>query len=113
MCVSCGCKEYNEDHGDPRNLTIDDFQQAADAAGISVNEVAQNVQDGVRERTPVGAGTATGRGDGSTGQQGRGSETTGTVSGYTGQQPGSTGGQKPMGQEEKPFDEEERTGREF
>ena len=97
MCMSCGCKQYNEDHGDPRNLTMDDLQQAADAAGISVDEAARNIQEGASERTPVGAGTASAGGQ----------------AGYTGQETGSTGGPTAMRQDEKPFDEEERTEREF
>ena len=44
MCASCGCGKLDEDHGDDRNLTREDLQDAADAAGISVNEVTKNLQ---------------------------------------------------------------------
>jgi hypothetical protein len=94
MCMSCGCKQPNEDHGDQRNITIDGLQQAADASGISVDEVVRNIQETFRERSPVGVGAGSAR------------------SGYTGQQPGNTGGQTGT-EEEKPFSEEERTQREF
>lgn len=47
MCVTCGCGMVDEDHGDERNLTMEDMRQAAEAAGISVQEVVQNVQRSV------------------------------------------------------------------
>ena len=43
MCVSCGCGEANERHGDERHITQDDLQQAAVAAEISLEEVIQNI----------------------------------------------------------------------
>jgi hypothetical protein len=45
MCVSCGCGKYNEDHGDPRHLTMDRLNEAAQAANISVGDVARNIQE--------------------------------------------------------------------
>jgi hypothetical protein len=82
---------------------MDDIQQAADAAGISVADVTRNIQDGSSERAPVAA-AATSQSDGiSRGQQ----------SGYAGQQPGATGGQGTQSDKEKPFAEDERTQREF
>lgn len=44
MCLTCGCGEPNADHGDPRHITLDDLQKAADAAEISVQEAAGNIQ---------------------------------------------------------------------
>jgi hypothetical protein len=44
MCVSCGCGEMHDDHGDPRHLTIEDLEQAAQAAGLTVEQVVQNIQ---------------------------------------------------------------------
>ena len=46
MCVSCGCGEPNERHGDDRHITRDDLQQAATAAEISLDEVIQNIATG-------------------------------------------------------------------
>ena len=43
MCVSCGCGEPNERHGDDRNITQDDLDDAAAAAKISAAEVARNI----------------------------------------------------------------------
>jgi hypothetical protein len=45
MCVSCGCGEPNDAHGDMRNITMDDLNRAAEAAGISPSEAAQNIAD--------------------------------------------------------------------
>ena len=45
MCLTCGCGEPNDDHGDPNHITYDDLKKAADAAEISVQEAATNLQD--------------------------------------------------------------------
>jgi len=49
MCTSCGCGILDEDHGDYRNLTLTDIEQAAEAANISIEEVEQNIQAAVIE----------------------------------------------------------------
>ena len=41
--MSCGCHIPNEDHGDPRNITLADLQDAADAAGITLSKAAGNI----------------------------------------------------------------------
>lgn len=43
MCVSCGCNEPANPHGDQRNITLADLQSAADAAGITVTQAAENI----------------------------------------------------------------------
>ena len=52
MCVSCGCGEGFSNHGDGDNITVDklrpdltdeELQRAADAQGISVEEVRRNI----------------------------------------------------------------------
>jgi hypothetical protein len=45
----------NEDHGDDRHITLDDLQAAAAAAGLSVADVAQNIQDAVLTSGEEGA----------------------------------------------------------
>jgi hypothetical protein len=50
MCVSCGCGESHNNHGDPRHLTFEDLELAADAAGVSVEQVVQNIQTSTRQR---------------------------------------------------------------
>jgi len=52
MCVSCGCGESFDDHGNAGNITKDklgenlseeDLKRAADAQGIPVEEVLRNL----------------------------------------------------------------------
>jgi hypothetical protein len=45
MCLTCGCGAPNDDHGDPAHITYDDLKKAADAAEISVEEAAKNLQE--------------------------------------------------------------------
>jgi hypothetical protein len=45
MCLTCGCGEPNESHGDDAHITYDQFKKAADAAEISVDEAATNLQE--------------------------------------------------------------------
>ena len=49
MCVSCGCGEYENDHGDKRNITMKELEEAAAAAGTTVQKVGQNIQDGSQQ----------------------------------------------------------------
>lgn len=44
MCISCGCGKNDDDHGDQRNLTTRSVEQAAQAAGISSQQVYENFQ---------------------------------------------------------------------
>lgn len=48
MCVTCGCGEPHEDHGDPANITYEQLKKAADAAEISVDDAVKNIQETVR-----------------------------------------------------------------
>jgi hypothetical protein len=52
MCISCGCGEGFDDHGNDNNITaaskVDDVTEeqltkAADAQGLSVDEVRRNL----------------------------------------------------------------------
>jgi hypothetical protein len=45
MCVSCGCGVANDDHGDPRNITQEDLEAAAEAAGLDVEDVLVNIEE--------------------------------------------------------------------
>jgi hypothetical protein len=55
MCVSCGCGEIHDHHGDPRHLTIEDLEQAAQAARLTTNQVLDNIQTSVRHgQRPAG-----------------------------------------------------------
>jgi hypothetical protein len=48
MCYTCGCKMPYEDHGDPRNLTEQNLQDAAltkEAGGADITKVKENVAE--------------------------------------------------------------------
>ena len=43
MCLSCGCGEPEDNHGDNRHITVADLQEAAEAAEITPDEAAHNI----------------------------------------------------------------------
>ena len=45
MCLSCGCGQPNDDHGDARNITMNVLNQAAEAAGTTRDKVLQNIMN--------------------------------------------------------------------
>ena len=49
MCLSCGCGQPNESHGDPRHITMQKLEEAAKALEISAEEAARNIQEGMQE----------------------------------------------------------------
>lgn len=55
MCMSCGCGSPNDDHGDSRNITLNDIDQAAQAAGTTRDRVLQNMYGGGNQQN-VAAG---------------------------------------------------------
>lgn len=44
MCASCGCGVPNDDHGDKANITLNDIERAAKAAGVSASQAADNIK---------------------------------------------------------------------
>ena len=48
MCISCGCGKVNDTHGDSRNITQQDLDQAAQAAGTTRDRVIQNIAQGAQ-----------------------------------------------------------------
>jgi hypothetical protein len=48
MCLSCGCGEPNDNHGDDRHITLDMLQQAAEAAEVSPEEAVNNIVETFR-----------------------------------------------------------------
>jgi hypothetical protein len=48
MCLSCGCGEPDERHGDDRHITLEDIQNAAQASDITPMEAAQNIMNGMQ-----------------------------------------------------------------
>jgi hypothetical protein len=47
MCLSCGCGEPHEDHGNEDNITYEDLKKAADSEGITVEQAADNIKAGL------------------------------------------------------------------
>ncbi len=52
MCMNCGCGATNDTHGDERNISQDDLDRAAEAAGIRRVQEADNTMSC---REPQGA----------------------------------------------------------
>jgi prepilin-type processing-associated H-X9-DG protein len=52
MCMSCGCGEPHERHGDKRNIVYADLKAAGAASKISVKEAVQNIQKTLRAKNP-------------------------------------------------------------
>ncbi len=48
MCISCGCGKPNDEHGDSRNITLQDLDQAAQAAGTTRDRVVENITQGTQ-----------------------------------------------------------------
>jgi hypothetical protein len=75
MCVSCGCGQLNDDHGDDRNITMKDMRSAAQAANIDVQTAARNIQQSMTQGSATGPQSQMGGqgvGQGFSGQQGTG-----------------------------------------
>ncbi len=70
MCMSCGCGHAQERHKEG-DITLDDLQRAASNHGLTVQQVARNIEQSARQR----AGTGTGGGPGAEG----GTSTRGTA----------------------------------
>jgi hypothetical protein len=68
MCLDCGCGQPNDDHGDPRHITMQEIEDAAKASGISPREAVQNIQHGFQQ-AQAGMQSRTGTMD-AAGQQG-------------------------------------------
>lgn len=75
MCMNCGCGQPNNDHGDRRNITMNDLDQAAQAAGITREQAMQNMMDccGMGAMGAMGS-TGTGATQSQAGAPGQGSQ---------------------------------------
>ena len=90
MCVSCGCGQVNDNHGDRRNITMDDVRAAAQAANTDERTVAQNIQQGINQSQGRGGwqqSQMSGQGGNYGGQQGQ-SYGSGMPGSVYGDQPG-------------------------
>lgn len=52
-CLSCGCGLPHEDHGDHRNITVEDVEAAGQAANLAPGAAASNVANGYRTMTEL------------------------------------------------------------
>lgn len=55
MCLSCGCGDAFDNHGDSRNITMREVDQAAQAAGTTPERVAQNISQGCQSAASLSA----------------------------------------------------------
>lgn len=53
-CLTCGCHRPDDDHGDPRHITLRDLQDAAEAAGETTAEAVSNIVDTLRPMPVTG-----------------------------------------------------------
>jgi len=49
MCMTCGCRDYDNDHGDPKNITYRRLVDAAEAGGVTVEEAVEHLRAAVAE----------------------------------------------------------------
>jgi hypothetical protein len=49
MCLSCGCGEPDDNHGDERHITLEMLSAAAEAAEISVDDAAHNIMEAMHK----------------------------------------------------------------
>ena len=56
MCASCGCNQIDDDHGDDRNITMANLNDAAAATDISIADVARNIQQAAGGQAGAGNG---------------------------------------------------------
>ena len=47
MCMTCGCGEPHEQHGNPDNITYEDLEKAAKAADMSAQDALTNMNDSI------------------------------------------------------------------
>lgn len=47
MCMTCGCGEPHEDHGNPDNITYEDLERAGQAANIQAEKALENMRDAI------------------------------------------------------------------
>lgn len=50
MCMTCGCGEPDDKHGDEASITNDELIAAANAAGLSEQEAIDNITRTYRDK---------------------------------------------------------------
>jgi hypothetical protein len=54
MCMTCGCRDWENDHGDPKNITYHRLVDAAEAGGVTVEEAVEHLRAGIDARNADG-----------------------------------------------------------
>jgi len=49
MCLSCGCRVPDDDHGDPRNIVMKQIADAAAAESATVETIMKNIDEAVAD----------------------------------------------------------------
>lgn len=45
MCMTCGCGEPHDDHGNPDNIVFEELRKAAEAADIPPKKALENMNE--------------------------------------------------------------------
>jgi hypothetical protein len=54
MCLNCDCGKPDDNHGDARNITLQDIDQAARAAGTTRARAFENIIQGIQQQASAG-----------------------------------------------------------
>lgn len=54
MCMSCGCKDYENSHNDERNITIATLRRASSSSDIPVSQIMENVRAACEDMARTG-----------------------------------------------------------
>ncbi len=49
MCMTCGCGEINERHGNQANIVLEDVRRAAAASGLDLNATVGHLQSSLSQ----------------------------------------------------------------
>ena len=58
MCMSCGCGEINERHGNQENIVLEDVRRAAAASGLDLNATVRHLQASLSQLGDTGMATS-------------------------------------------------------
>jgi hypothetical protein len=48
MCISCGCDEPEDNHGNPKHITLKQFREAAEAGEVDMKQLLVNIEEGFK-----------------------------------------------------------------
>lgn len=90
MCMSCGCGEPDNDHGNPDHITRERMERAARAAGVDIEQAADYIHDSARTLTGNAGGASRSQGRATGGAAGQGGMTQSGTMGSSGGAMGSS-----------------------